>query len=46
MTMGDSNRSSSYEQRGYWPSFTYEPIQRLFLDAAPGKHVNLRTGIY
>jgi hypothetical protein len=46
MSMGDSNRSSYYEQHLYWLAFADVPAPRLFLDAKPRKHVDLRTGIY
>lgn len=46
MSMGDSNRSSYYEQHSYWLAFTDTPEPRLFLDAEPRKHVDLTTGIY
>jgi hypothetical protein len=43
---GDSNRSTYYEQHIYRLALTDTPDPRLFLDAAPRKHVDLRTGIY
>jgi len=46
MSMGDSNRSSYYEQHLYWLALADAPEPRLFLDAEPRKHVDLRTGIY
>ena len=45
-SMGDSNRSSYYEQHTYWLALADAPAPRLFLDADPRKHVDLRTGIY
>jgi len=45
-SMGGSNRSSYYEQHTYWLALTEEADQRLFLDAEPRKHVDLRTEIY
>jgi hypothetical protein len=41
-----SNRSSYYEQHIYWLAFADAPAPRLFLDAAPRKVIDLRTGIY
>jgi hypothetical protein len=41
-----SNRSSYYEQHIYWLALTGDPPPRLFLDATPRKHVDLRTEIY
>ena len=41
-----SNRSSYYEQHTYWLALSDRPEPRLFLDAAPVKHVDLRTEIY
>jgi hypothetical protein len=46
MSAGDSNRSSYYEQHIYWLALTESPEPRLFLDAKPRKHVDLRTEIY
>jgi hypothetical protein len=48
MSTFGSNRSSYYEQHIYWLAFADgpAPAPRLFLDAAPRKHVDLRTGIY
>jgi hypothetical protein len=46
MSSGDSNRSSYYEQHIYWLALTDAPEPRLFLDATPRKHVDLRTEIY
>jgi hypothetical protein len=43
---GGSNRSSYYEQHTYWLALTDAVEPRLFLDATPRKHVDLRTGIY
>ncbi|TMJ19506.1 MAG: hypothetical protein E6G92_06945 [Alphaproteobacteria bacterium] len=45
-SVGDSNRSSYYEQHCYWLALTETAEPRLFLDATPRKHVDLRTGIY
>jgi hypothetical protein len=45
-SMGDSNRSSYYEQHLYWLALADGPSPRLFLDTEPRKHVDLRTGIY
>lgn len=41
-----SNRSSYYERHVYWLALTDAPAPRLFLDAAPRKHIDLRTEIY
>jgi hypothetical protein len=41
-----SNRSSYYEQHIYWLAMADAPEPRLFLDAAPRKHVDLRGDIY
>lgn len=46
MSMGGSNRSTYYEQHLYWLALAEAPEPRLFLDAEPRKHVDLRTGIY
>jgi hypothetical protein len=46
MSMGDSNRSTYYEQHLYWLALADAPEPRLFLDAEPRKHVDLRTEIY
>ncbi len=46
VSMGGSNRSSYYEQHLYWLAFAPAVEPRLFLDARPRKHVDLRTGIY
>ncbi len=46
MSAGDSNRSSYYEQHLYWLALADAPAPRLFLDAEPRKHVDLRTEIY
>jgi hypothetical protein len=46
VSMGDSNRSTYYEQHLYRLAFADAPAPRLFLDAEPRKHVDLRTGIY
>jgi hypothetical protein len=45
-SMGGSNRSSYYEQHTYWLALTDDPEPRLFLDAEPRKHIDLRTEIY
>jgi hypothetical protein len=45
-SMGDSDRSSYYEQHIYWLALAETPEPRLFLDAKPRKHVDLRTEIY
>jgi hypothetical protein len=45
-SMGGSNRSSYYEQHCYWLALAGDPAPRLFLDAAPRKHIDLRTEIY
>jgi hypothetical protein len=46
MSMGGSNRSFYWEQHIYWLAFAEAPHPRLFLDAEPRKHVDLRTEIY
>jgi hypothetical protein len=46
MSMGDSNRSSYYEQHLYRLALADAPTPRLFLDDEPRKHIDLRTGIY
>lgn len=45
-SMSGSNRATYYEQHVYWLAFTGEPTERLFLDAAPKKTIDLRTEIY
>jgi hypothetical protein len=45
-SMGGSNRSSYYEQHCYWLALAEAAEPRLFLDAEPRKHVDLRTEIY
>jgi hypothetical protein len=46
MSMSGSNRSTYYEQHIYWLTFVATVEPRLFLDATPRKHVDLRTEIY
>lgn len=46
MSTFGSNRSSHYEQHIYWLALAEAPEPRLFLDAAPRKVIDLRTGIY
>ena len=46
MSLFGSNRSYYYEQHTYWLAFAAAPEPRLFLDARPKKHVDLRTEIY
>ena len=41
-----SNRSSYYEQHTYWLAVTDAPTTRLFLEAEPKKHIDLRGDIY
>lgn len=41
-----SNRSSYYEQHCYWLAYAKDSDPRLFLDAQPRKHVDLRAHIY
>jgi len=45
-SMSGANRASYYEQHIYWLALVDAPAPRLFLDAAPRKHVDLRTEIY
>lgn len=45
-SMGGSNRSSYYEQHSYWLALAEAAEPRLFLDATPRKHVDLRVEIY
>lgn len=46
MSMWGSNLSTYYEQHIYWLALADAPAPRLFLDAAPRKHVDLRTEIH
>lgn len=46
MSLFGSNRSSYYEHHIYWLALADAPMPRLFLDAEPRKHVDLRTEIY
>ncbi|MEA3051603.1 MAG: hypothetical protein QOG72_506 [Sphingomonadales bacterium] len=46
MSMGGSDRSYYYEQHTYWLALAEAPGPRLFLDARPKKHIDLRTEIY
>lgn len=41
-----SNLAYFFEQHTYWLAFADAPDPRLFLDARPRKHVDLRTEIY
>lgn len=41
-----SNLAYYFEQHIYWLAIAPEPHPRLFLDARPRKHVDLRTEIY
>jgi hypothetical protein len=40
------NRATYYEQHIYWLAVAGTPSRRLFLDAAPKKHIDFTTGIY
>ena len=46
MSLFGSNRSHYFEQHTYWLALADAPEPRLFLDAKPRKHVDLRTEIY
>lgn len=46
MSLFGSNRSFYWEQHIYWLAVAEAPTPRLFLDAKPKKHVDLRTEIY
>lgn len=46
MSLFGSNRSLYWEQHTYWLAVAEAPHPRLFLDAKPRKHVDLRTEIY
>jgi hypothetical protein len=46
MSLFGSDRSSYYEQHTYWLALCEAPHTRLFLDAQPRKHVDLRADIY
>lgn len=45
-SLSGANRASYYEQHTYWLALADEAPPRLFLDATPRKHVDLRTEIY
>jgi hypothetical protein len=45
-SMSGSNLAYYYEQHTYWLAIAETPDPRLFLDAQPRKHVDLRTEIY
>jgi hypothetical protein len=46
MSLFGSNRSHYFEQHIYWLALADAPEPRLFLDAKPRKHIDLRTEIY
>lgn len=45
-SLSGANRASYYEQHTYWLALADEAAARLFLDATPRKHVDLRAEIY